>query len=380
MRAKEFINELNVDNRQGWGATPNNAEVDYLGLRVMMKPSVFLKLAAPLREPTSKDKIKKHLEAGGSVAAPWLEVVIPPEWEKGIFDMPAHIHGHEGRNRMMAATELEGDLPVETHLILMHGMRNRHLTPQIIQQLNTKIYPQDRKYDWALFRGPYFSQAAPITEDWRNKVAGAALAGTLAYSVGSNMMQQPPQEAPPQRQSVAQMIAPVTASSSPEQLKKFLAAKATQAGLVGKELMHFISQCAHETLDFARLEEFGEPRYFAKKYDPQYAPIKAKAIGNTIKGDGIKFKGRGFIHLTGRYNYKKAGEALGLPLEQNPDMAVIPKVAADIAIWYWKSRVQPKVTDFGTSTVKNVTKQINPGMKGLKSRQTKYQALAKAKQ
>ena len=48
MRAKEFLDELRIDNEHGWGQTPNNANVDYKGLKVMMKPSIFLRLSAEL--------------------------------------------------------------------------------------------------------------------------------------------------------------------------------------------------------------------------------------------------------------------------------------------------------------------------------------------
>ena len=43
------INEIIIDNRNGAGATPNNEEIDYLGFRILMKPSVFLKLDATLQ-------------------------------------------------------------------------------------------------------------------------------------------------------------------------------------------------------------------------------------------------------------------------------------------------------------------------------------------
>ena len=48
MRSREFITELKIDNRQGLGAVPHNADVDYFGLRTVMRPSMFLKLSLPL--------------------------------------------------------------------------------------------------------------------------------------------------------------------------------------------------------------------------------------------------------------------------------------------------------------------------------------------
>jgi putative chitinase len=108
-----------------------------------------------------------------------------------------------------------------------------------------------------------------------------------------------------------------------------------------------------------------------RKYDPKYAPKKAKQLGNKKVGDGAKYKGRGYIQLTGRYNYKRAGEALGLPLEQKPELVEKPEVAAQVAIWFWQNRVQSRVDDFGNTPA--ATKPINSGLKGLQDRKDKFQ-------
>lgn len=158
MRAKEFINELKIDNRNGWGQVPYNQDIDYFGLRVLMRPSVFLKLAAPLYEPTSKEAIKIHIAQGGSIGAPFLQIAIPKEWENGDFSKPAAVYGHEGRNRMLAIKELEGDAPIEVHLLPNGGMRARNLTPDIVSELNNRLLPEGQEYEWALFSGPYFSR------------------------------------------------------------------------------------------------------------------------------------------------------------------------------------------------------------------------------
>jgi len=141
------------------------------------------------------------------------------------------------------------------------------------------------------------------------------------------------------------------------------AAKA--AGLKGVELAQFLAQCAHETGDFAHLEELGGNRYLAK-YDPKVNPAKARALGNTKAGDGAKYKGRGFIQITGKANYANAGQALGIDLVNKPELAAKPDVAAKIAVWYWQNRVSPYVQDF--SDTRGVTKRINPGLAGLQDR------------
>jgi len=157
------------------------------------------------------------------------------------------------------------------------------------------------------------------------------------------------------------------ASTNPHEA--LLIKAATAAGITGTELAAFLSQVAHESHDFQSMVEYGGSLDF-RKYDPKYAPRKAKTLGNTRPGDGAKYKGRGYIQITGKYNYAKAGKALGLDLVKNPKLAEKPAIAAKIAVWYWKLRVQPNVDDF--SNVKDVTKPINPGMRGLKDRKENF--------
>ena len=72
-----------------------------------------------------------------------------------------------------------------------------------------------------------------------------------------------------------------------------------------------------------------------------------KDLGNTQKGDGYKFRARGLIQLTGRYNYSNIGDIIGIPLEERPEQANNPKYIFDIAIEYLKSRISIKeMSDF----------------------------------
>ena len=144
---------------------------------------------------------------------------------------------------------------------------------------------------------------------------------------------------------------------------------AQAAGMKGQELAQFLAQCAHETANFSSLKEFGGSLDF-RKYDIKFNPKKAKTLGNTQAGDGSKYKGRGFIQLTGKGNYKRAGDALGLPLVAQPDLLERPDVAAKVAVWYWNDRVVPKVTNFADTA--SATKPINGGTNGLSDRTNKY--------
>jgi putative chitinase len=131
------------------------------------------------------------------------------------------------------------------------------------------------------------------------------------------------------------------------------AAKA--AGLKGAELAQFMAQTRHESADFAHMKEVGSKKQFAKYEKPRMA----KRLGNKVQGDGEKFKGRGFIQLTGRDNYTRASEQIfgDDRLVKNPDLASKLDVAAKIALWYWKNQVRPKVNDFNNTT--QVVKAIN---------------------
>ena len=157
-----------IDNLRGLGAVGASGNIDYLGLRVQVKPTVFLKLAAPHPDPRS-DYIEKHVAAGEPIGAPFLDIHIPEEWfsEESRYDQvvegdlskPATIIGHEGRHRMTAVLKHYGDDPVETH-ILLRGLRRRHMTDNMIKRLNESVISQTGK----LFNGPWFELATSITE------------------------------------------------------------------------------------------------------------------------------------------------------------------------------------------------------------------------
>lgn len=211
-----------------------------------------------------------------------------------------------------------------------------------------------------------FGLAENLDEDWRQWAAGAAL-GAAAMSGGQHLYKNATAVA---HTKPASITAPQRVLSP----KEVLVDVAHKAGIKGVELTQFLAQAAHETLNFTHMVEIGNPQYFTKKYDIKHSPKRAKLLGNVQPGDGERFKGRGFLQITGRYNYKKAGEALGLPLEQQPELLERPDIAAKAAVWYWKARVQPKVQNFADTH--KVTKQINPGMKGSKKRQQQFKKLS----
>lgn len=181
MKLFDLFETVKIDNVKGLGEVPDNQNVDYLGLRVRMRPSVFLKLAAalPREQAESAEYIKQHLEKGGGIAAPWLVISVPPEWEDNDLKQPARVVGHEGRNRMYAVIETEGDSPVETHLFFSGGVRNRHIKPKWIERLNNSIIPQGKTFPMG---GPFFTTQQATNED-TTRTAAEGAPGTLKAKI-----------------------------------------------------------------------------------------------------------------------------------------------------------------------------------------------------
>lgn len=88
----------------------------------------------------------------------------------------------------------------------------------------------------------------------------------------------------------------------------------------------------HETAHTMQpIKEYGGPRYFTRMYDVTgNRPGLAKSMGNTTPGDGAKYCGRGYVQLTWKANYAKAGVKLGVDLVNNPDLAMRADIAAKI--------------------------------------------------
>ncbi len=126
----------------------------------------------------------------------------------------------------------------------------------------------------------------------------------------------------------------------------------------------FIAQIGHES---------GQLRYVREIWGPtaqQLGYEGRKDLGNTVAGDGSKYRGRGLIQITGRANYAECGEALALDLISNPEQLELPQNAAMSAAWYWSSRGLNSLADKGDFL--SITKRINGGTNGLTDRQALY--------
>lgn len=126
----------------------------------------------------------------------------------------------------------------------------------------------------------------------------------------------------------------------------------------------FVSQLAHESAGFRYLSEIWGPTAAQRRYEGR------ADLGNLQPGDGYRYRGRGWIQLTGRANFRTYGRLLGLDLEGHPDLAARPDVAAQVAAAYWASRNLNRLADAGD--VEGVTRGINGGVNGLADRQRLY--------
>jgi putative chitinase len=90
----------------------------------------------------------------------------------------------------------------------------------------------------------------------------------------------------------------------------------------------------HETANtWQPINEYGGDKYFKSMYDiTGKNPPLATRLGNDKAGDGAKYHGRGYVQVTGKNNYRKASEALGVDFVANPDLALEPGHAADILV------------------------------------------------
>lgn len=98
--------------------------------------------------------------------------------------------------------------------------------------------------------------------------------------------------------------------------------------------------------------------------------------GTAESGDGWKYRGRGLKQLTGKDNYKRCGEALGVDLVANPDLLLEPMFAARSAGWFWKVNNLSSFAD--NADIKGMTKKINGGYIGLEQRQALYNKIMAA--
>ena len=153
----------------------------------------------------------------------------------------------------------------------------------------------------------------------------------------------------------------------------------------------FIAQCTHESGGFKRLKENLNykaeslrrvfPKYFptdelAQQYAHKQEQIANRVYGGRMgngdesSGDGFRYCGRGLIQLTGRNNYTKFAESIGMAVEEVPSLLETFEGAVKSACWFWKTNNLNQYADAGD--ILTMTKRINGGTIGLEDRIKHY--------
>lgn len=123
----------------------------------------------------------------------------------------------------------------------------------------------------------------------------------------------------------------------------------------------FLAQIGHES---------GQLRY-VKELASGEAYEGRKDLGNTSPGDGVRYKGRGLIQITGKSNYVLASLGLGLPLVEKPELLEESGNAVRSAGWFWNKKNLNSLADMGM--FREITKRINGGYNGYADRYKLYQ-------
>lgn len=131
-----------------------------------------------------------------------------------------------------------------------------------------------------------------------------------------------------------------------------------------RRMAHFLAQIAHESAELRYTKELASGRQYEGRKD----------LGNIQKGDGVRYKGRGLIQITGRANYKKYADFCGFDVVADPELLELPLGATKSAMWYWQTHGLNQLADRDDDLA--ITKRINGGTNGLADRR-KYLERAK---
>ena len=131
-----------------------------------------------------------------------------------------------------------------------------------------------------------------------------------------------------------------------------------------KRVAAFVAQIGHESGQLKYVKEIWGPTKAQARYEGR------ADLGNTVAGDGSKYRGRGLIQITGRANYKACGEALALDLINEPELLEKPQHACMSAAWFWETNGLNTLADAGKFDA--ITLRINSGQNGAADRQALY--------
>jgi putative chitinase len=127
-----------------------------------------------------------------------------------------------------------------------------------------------------------------------------------------------------------------------------------------KRVAAFTAQIGHESGQLVYVREIWGPTAQQTKYEWR------ADLGNTVPGDGFKYRGRGLIQITGRANYAACGEALALDLITQPELLEQLQYACLSAAWFWATKGLNTLADAGK--FETITRRINGGLNGQEDR------------
>jgi hypothetical protein len=133
------VGKITFSASKGFGSVPNNANVNYMGMVVFMKPSTFMSLALDdqgAQEETSKD-LEKFVEEGYAIGIPFMSIKFAEDGNT----LPK-ITGHEGRGRMRMVRRVNGDEPIPVHLFPSGGMRSRDITADMVAEVKQGVFAE----------------------------------------------------------------------------------------------------------------------------------------------------------------------------------------------------------------------------------------------
>ena len=123
---------------------------------------------------------------------------------------------------------------------------------------------------------------------------------------------------------------------------------------------HYLAQIAHESMELRYSEEIASGKAYEGRKD----------LGNIYKGDGVRFKGRGLIQLTGRTNYTAYKDFCGFDVVKQPELLCKPVGAIRSSMWFWKKKGLNTLAD--KDDFATITKRINGGTNGWDDRKKYY--------
>ncbi|SHO46778.1 peptidoglycan-binding protein [Desulfopila aestuarii] len=159
---------------------------------------------------------------------------------------------------------------------------------------------------------------------------------------------------------------PYTKSSNISKNLPYVTAALAAFGLTNPQMIGVaLGTIRAETEGFVPIAEM--PSHFNTL--PGQAPFSAydnrRNIGNTRVGDGARYKGRGFVQLTGRANYENFGSLLDIPLAENPDLGCAPEIAACLLAAFLASKEKTITEGLATEDLKKIRRAVNGGSHGL---------------